>query len=407
MSFYGGKEGRSYHIVQKYDSIESMVTFFQQGGQYTTVNFGEYVIIDTPNKNDSDNGRLYRRGFDYLQPIDVTKKEEPGAGAIYIGQIRGPSGGAPALVASTSMPASTAAATISGEEENPFPLASTVAINTLDETHKNVELGYQNIQDPSGNIVGCYITINSPKMKVQASLNADPYIQQGEEIGVEEDQSSEEYPYWYKWNFRIPAGKHGRDLTSLATTVQPQGLVFLYPLYTDYESSVAGSTLYGSPIPFRTIRTIKSSTIAGSAAELMTILYTNTYSGNTDTAAISSTFMPTQISKIESVTPASFRITLSNNNTHDFTIPSATFNIKGTYQQMEDVPSTGWNQGDIIEVNSQMYMYMPDENPVWKLVFENSNNPQKVVQVGTAASSVLNLKGVLFVTSTFNNYWDN
>lgn len=407
MSFYGGKEGRSYHIVQKYDSIESMVTLFQQGGQYTTVNFGEYVIIDTTNKNDSDNGRLYRRGFDYLQPIDLTKKEEPGAGAIYIGQIRGPSGGAPALVASTSMPASTAAATISGEVENPFPLASTVVINTLTETHKNVELGYQNIQDPFGNIVGCYITINSPRMKVQASLNADPYIQQGEEIGVTEDQDSEEYPYWYKWNFRIPAGKHGRDLTSLATTVQPQGLVFLQPRYTNYNSSSEGSLETGSLIPFRTIRNITSQSQLGSEAEIMKINYTNTYSGLEDAEVVSSTFMPTQISKIESITPASFRVTLSNNNTHDFTIPSATFEIKGTYQQIEDVPDTGWNQGDIIEINSQMYMYMPDEDPIWQPIFENSNNPQKVVQVGTEASSVLNPKGILFVTSTFNNYWDN
>ena len=51
-SFYGGKQGITYNIVARYDSVADMVSAFSQGGTYTTVNYGEYVIIDTNSKND-------------------------------------------------------------------------------------------------------------------------------------------------------------------------------------------------------------------------------------------------------------------------------------------------------------------------------------------------------------------
>ena len=113
-SFYGGKQGRTYHIVQRYDcvylneslynivqdtsnlkvgdyykdngtvyrvletdplktkAIKGMVNQFQKGGAYTDANYGQYVLIDTvltTGKSDPQNGLLYRRGFDYLQTI--------------------------------------------------------------------------------------------------------------------------------------------------------------------------------------------------------------------------------------------------------------------------------------------------------------------------------------------------
>ena len=50
-----------------------MVNEFSKGGAYTEVNYGQYVIIDTilneNHRNDSANGILYRRGFDYNQEV--------------------------------------------------------------------------------------------------------------------------------------------------------------------------------------------------------------------------------------------------------------------------------------------------------------------------------------------------
>lgn len=143
-SFYGGKQGRTYNIVQSYDSVAQMVDCFQKGGEYLDANFGQYVLIDTPNNNNPQNGLLFRRGFSYLEeykePPDITSldyyqrqvenqiynsetgqyetvttttnffdedtykqafrnwlKKGVGGGAIYIGQIVGPEGHVPEI----------------------------------------------------------------------------------------------------------------------------------------------------------------------------------------------------------------------------------------------------------------------------------------------------------------------
>lgn len=63
-----------------------MVSAFKQGASYTGCWYQEYCIIDTPNKNDKDNGKVYCRGYNY--------QNEDG-GAVYVGQIVGPSSGTP------------------------------------------------------------------------------------------------------------------------------------------------------------------------------------------------------------------------------------------------------------------------------------------------------------------------
>ena len=85
-SFYGGRRGASFVIAKRYSTIAEMVAAFSQGGDYKTVNYDEYVLIDTKNKNNPDNGKIYRRGYEYNNSM---------GGAIYEGQIVGPAGLAP------------------------------------------------------------------------------------------------------------------------------------------------------------------------------------------------------------------------------------------------------------------------------------------------------------------------
>ena len=134
-SFYGGKQGRTYHIVARYDCVDlnnyagkndfetfnigtsyteakgkkfvyeneyyvvlvdtisgindlrneektyhvrGMVQQFAKGGAYTEANYGEYVLIDTifnlNHKSDLENGLLYRRGFDYNEDPNLNPK---------------------------------------------------------------------------------------------------------------------------------------------------------------------------------------------------------------------------------------------------------------------------------------------------------------------------------------------
>ena len=85
-SFYGGKQGVSFVIKASFKSINDMVASFKKNED--TVWFGEYCLIDTVNKNDKDNGKIFRRG------IGSSTSSALG-GAEFIGQIVGPSSGTP------------------------------------------------------------------------------------------------------------------------------------------------------------------------------------------------------------------------------------------------------------------------------------------------------------------------
>ena len=87
-SFYGGRPGNSFVIVTTYRSVADMVTRFKEGPSYSPVHYDEHVMINTVNKNDPDNGKIYRRGYQFTNDM---------GGAIYIGTIVGPSGKAPLL----------------------------------------------------------------------------------------------------------------------------------------------------------------------------------------------------------------------------------------------------------------------------------------------------------------------
>jgi len=91
-SFYGGRPGNSFVIVTTFRSVDEMITQFKQGPNYTAVHYDEYVMINTINKNNPDNGKLYRRGYNFTNDM---------GGAEYIGTIVGPSGNAPLLKMTT------------------------------------------------------------------------------------------------------------------------------------------------------------------------------------------------------------------------------------------------------------------------------------------------------------------
>lgn len=108
-SYYGGKPGGAFIIVKSFTSIKDMATAFAKGPSYTDVNFDEYVLINTVNKNNPENGQIFRRGLDYKTKNTIKNYKETittngkvydetsvvSGGAIYIGTIVGPSGRAP------------------------------------------------------------------------------------------------------------------------------------------------------------------------------------------------------------------------------------------------------------------------------------------------------------------------
>lgn len=85
-SLYGGHEGISFVLSASFASVDAMVAAFKRGPEYTDAWYGSYVLISTPNLNDEDNGKIYRRGLDFQSAM---------GGAQLVGQIVGPSSGTP------------------------------------------------------------------------------------------------------------------------------------------------------------------------------------------------------------------------------------------------------------------------------------------------------------------------
>lgn len=95
-SLYGGAPGAPFVIKKAFRSINEMLNAFKEGDNYTEVWYEEHCLIDTPNKNSEDNGKIYKRILPYL----VEEKAFSSAlenYATYLGQIVGPSAGAPYL----------------------------------------------------------------------------------------------------------------------------------------------------------------------------------------------------------------------------------------------------------------------------------------------------------------------
>lgn len=59
-SLYGGKPGISFVLKANYPSEKAMINAFKKGNNYTDVWYGEYVLIDTTNKNNKQNGKIFR-----------------------------------------------------------------------------------------------------------------------------------------------------------------------------------------------------------------------------------------------------------------------------------------------------------------------------------------------------------
>ena len=226
-SFYGGQPGISFVITQHFSSIEKMVNSFKQGDQYTEVNYGEHVIIDTENKNHPDNGKIYKRGYELSNNL---------GGAIYIGQIVGPSGIAPALELKNY-------STMEADKEGMPPedkitnhlTEGEIAIGndlvpgkeqsgTYNDTIKWISYTIRNAENTDA---VAYIGFQVPYIYIDAtSLSVEPY----DTNGLYKDQVAVfriddlTHPFYEKFQFNIPKGVKGDAVKNLRTVTVTENL---------------------------------------------------------------------------------------------------------------------------------------------------------------------------------------
>lgn len=258
-SFYGGRKGASFIIVKKFSSVQEMVNNFKLGNEYTAVNYEEYVIISTENLNDKDNGKLYKRGNDY---------ENDMGGAIYIGQIVGPSGPAPNVVMTTiadveekaSEEGAIASSGTYAPVVNLVPGAKgTIGNRTFDTTTDSIQWESVSIRDADAKDSKVYVGFKFPyTITDYVATSVSPYTNGAYSDNVDIEKIDDgTHPFYAKWRLKIPKGIKGDSLKNLkvvtatndiqqyegqADDVANQRKVLIYE-QVSYDNSEAGTVI--------------------------------------------------------------------------------------------------------------------------------------------------------------------
>lgn len=210
-SFYGGKSGFSFIIVKSFSSVAEMVENFQKGPEYSTVHYDEHVLINTKNKNHPDNGKIYRRGYDYTNSL---------GGAIYIGSIVGPSGPAPMLELTTLEDVKNKQTTAGTEDkytEGAYsPPVSLVPGKDGNTYNDDIEWACCCIRDENGEDAIAYIGFKFPYTVIDfTAQSVDPYYNRSNNTNsfVNQDLVSRtdnnNHPFYEKWDIKVPKGIKG------------------------------------------------------------------------------------------------------------------------------------------------------------------------------------------------------
>lgn len=282
-SLYGGKPGISFVLKASYKSVNEMINAFKGGGNYTAVWYGEYVIIDTTNKQNVDNGKIYRRGLDYQNNM---------GGAEYIGQIVGPSSGTPYFeIDDLETVKGYAGDAVDNETSwKRYPTGrqsngryaisnngngrdiATFDFNTKNALvpgkedgnvwHDSIKYTWVNIRNDEEDADSWfYVGFEIPYTVIDFAIHTtSPYNSLGNRVDLSEIQRVDDksHPFWEKWDIGIPKGVKGDTFRNLriihptaddniyfwneiSTTIDSNGTYkTTYPTTGGYRASVQG-----------------------------------------------------------------------------------------------------------------------------------------------------------------------
>lgn len=274
-SLYGGKPGAAFVIKASFPSIADMAAAFKQGPDYKDVWYGEHCIIDTPNKNDIDNGKIYQRGADFSS-VD--------GNAIYVGQIVGPQSGTPyysiksiadieSIVETdldTSVYEQRAYPYLDGDAEKVWIDDSndgvdkdiaTLSLSAAGETpslvsgkdQDDIKYTWVNISKPhsDGYPTWTYVGFQIPYTVVEfTATSISPYNGDGSyapQPTVDENDASLGHPFWYSYNLGLPKGVKGdtfRNIRVIALSEEHRGKIYQMQ---DFVVKSDGTVQVGTP----------------------------------------------------------------------------------------------------------------------------------------------------------------
>lgn len=251
-SFYGGQPGSSFIIITTYRSIADMIAKFKLGSEYTAVHFDQHVMINTVNKNDPDNGKIYRRGYDFNNDM---------GGAEFVGTIVGPAGHAPMIQLATIAEVRRKAAEEGYEERRSSGSYSVTGANLVpgkktDGTFNDaITWECCSIRNENDEDTTAYVGFTFPYTVIDVEASTvQPYIG-GRYADVSGAYRNDDYmhPFYEKWHLDIPKGVKGDAFKNLKVqiadmTIEPyngqaedinnqqQVIVYEYYNYEDYKN---------------------------------------------------------------------------------------------------------------------------------------------------------------------------
>lgn len=214
-SFYGGKAGTPFVIAKSYNSVNAMIADFAKGPALTAVQYGEHAIINTEDKNNSNNGALYRRGYDYNNSM---------GGAIYVGTIVGPSGKSPMFELTTienikEITFKDSDEVRQGEGAWNISNKSLIPGKTDSEFNDDIAWSYITIRDQHGTDTTAWVGIKIPyhviemdAQSVSAYYNRDKETADFKNVNLVERDDDQAHPFYSHWSVRIPKGIKGDAL---------------------------------------------------------------------------------------------------------------------------------------------------------------------------------------------------
>lgn len=239
-SFYGGRDGAPMIIKKTFDTVKDMVDAFGTIN-YNEVNFGEHTLIRSEDRNNPENGRLFRRGTNinasetvqsWILNEETHLYEETDVsanGAVYIGTIAGPSGNAPHL----NFKQTEADVTKVYEDHNKpgydrktgtgtFSLNPTSQNLVSGKDHDEITWTYCSIRDKNERETDAYIGFTIPYTVIEFEAESEtPYYNRSnntanfinQNLVDRLDDSSK--PFYQKWQINVPKGIHGQSIENL------------------------------------------------------------------------------------------------------------------------------------------------------------------------------------------------
>lgn len=295
-SFYGGREGAPFIIRKSYIDVPTMIEDFGRGLSNSEVRFGEFVIINTEDKNHPDNGKIFRRNFmggniDYYNAgkdekgnyIKVAEVKN-GNGAELIGTIVGPAGAAPhfqpvpftrkelqfneygepvlddngiqieeekTYTLEELMEKYSAYDTTSGSGSFEIPKGNLIPGKDGDTFKDNITWTSYSVRTPNADDTTAFIDFQMPydviefdASTVDAYYNRDSETADFDNLKLVDRHPDDkgEHPFYQKWQINVPKGIHGDSIENLRVDIDEENRAVLKYEIRNYDAKAEGET---------------------------------------------------------------------------------------------------------------------------------------------------------------------